>query len=116
MKYSKSVQCIDIGNTRTSIGNYENGIITRHSHIPTIDLIEKKAKILSPLLKYDIPVSYCSVVPSAEMELIKFAEDNYLKVFNLNISTAKKTSHQLRIPRSNWTRSLSKFIGCLSKP
>ena len=26
------------------------------------------------------------------MELIKFAEDNYLKVFNLNISTVKKVS------------------------
>ena len=90
MKYSKSVQCIDIGNTRTSIGNYENGIITRHSHIPTIDLIQKKAKILSPLLKHDIPVSYCSVVPSAEMELIKFADENYLKVFKYGLLPRKK--------------------------
>jgi type III pantothenate kinase len=98
MKYSESVQCIDIGNTRTSIGSYENGIITKHTYIPTIDLIQKKAKILSPLLKYDIPVSYCSVVPSAEMELIKFADENYLKVFNLNINTVKKLPINYKFP------------------
>ena len=89
MKHTKIVQCIDIGNTRTSIGIYEYGTIKRHTHIPTKDLIKKKEFILPPLLKRNVPVSYCSVVPNAEVELIKFTEDNFFKVFNLNINTIK---------------------------
>ena len=72
MKHTKIVQCIDIGNTRTSIGIYEYGTIKKHTYIPTEDLIKKKEFVLPPLLKRNVPVSYCSVVPNAEIELIKF--------------------------------------------
>ena len=42
MEASQRVQCVDIGNTRTHIGIYENGKIYEQTHISTIDLVNSK--------------------------------------------------------------------------
>jgi type III pantothenate kinase len=89
MEVSQRVQCVDIGNTRTHIGIYENGKIQEQTYIPTVDLLNAKEFPLSNLLKDDVPISYCSVVPKAEIELTRYTKLHGIKIFNLNINTIK---------------------------
>jgi len=98
MEVLQRVQCVDIGNTRTHIGIYENGKIHEQTHISTIDLVNSKEFPLSHLLKYDVPLSYCSVVPKAEIELNRYTESHNIKIFNLNINTIRELPISYKFP------------------
>lgn len=82
-----NIQCIDIGNSISHFATYKNGVLVEEQNIPTQLLIKKPNEF--PNFK-ESNISYCSVVPKAEKELLKLATLNHYKLYNLNFQSKGK--------------------------
>lgn len=65
------VQCIDIGNSTSKFGVFEDEILSYFSQFKTKDLISNPKKITSKISFENGNVIYCSVVPAAEDSIMK---------------------------------------------
>jgi type III pantothenate kinase len=93
---SLNVQCIDIGNSISHFGTYKNGVLVEEQNISTQFLIEKPTEF--PNFK-ESNISYCSVVPKAEKELLKLATLHQFKLYNLNFKS--KGEFPINYPHPN---------------
>ncbi len=84
---SKSVICIDIGNTTSHIGVYKNGILVKENRIKSSSLMNNPKKNLYDYDFSSFPLSYCSVYPMAEDSLLRFIRNKKINAFNLNNKT-----------------------------
>lgn len=87
LKFKVTVQCIDIGNTNTHFGFYNDGVLTKQKRILTQQIIDKNYNFIHQNIVNEFPVSYCSVVPNAENNLVEFLKKGKFNFFNLNYKT-----------------------------
>ena len=87
LNFKVTVQCIDIGNTNTHFGFYNDGVLTNEKRIQTQQIIDKHYDFFHQDIINTFPVSYCSVVPNAENSLVEFLERGKFNFFNLNYKT-----------------------------
>ena len=67
----RKVQCLDIGNTTTKIGFFEDDKICQLKQIKTKNLISESEKFIDLISKENGDLCYCSVVPDAEKFILK---------------------------------------------
>ena len=67
----RKVQCLDIGNTTTKIGFFEDDKICKTIQIETKNLISDSEKFIDIISKENGDLCYCSVVPNAEKSILK---------------------------------------------
>ena len=82
-----SVICLDIGNSTSHFGVYENGILIDQNRISSSLLINCTNKVLNKYNFSKFSLSYCSVLPEAEKSLLKYINKKNINFFNLNYKT-----------------------------
>ena len=82
-----SVECLDIGNTKTKLGVFQKGRITEVVSIDTYEFIKSPSKLLPRNSTCDKRIACCSVVPEAEESLRKFAASLKSSLFMLSCET-----------------------------
>ncbi|HAD20816.1 MAG TPA: hypothetical protein DCF87_01735 [Opitutae bacterium] len=67
----RKVQCLDIGNTTTKIGFFEDDKICKLKQIETKSLISDSEKFIDLISGENGDLCYCSVVPNAEKNILE---------------------------------------------
>lgn len=84
------ILCVDVGNTHVHYGVVENQTVSQSSHLPTgylrSEARESFLAAFEPLLKAVSGVSYCSVVPGVNHELLACFQSEDLPIFHLTHS------------------------------
>ena len=84
VKLCATVSCLDIGNTVSHFGRYENGTLVSEKSVPTAILVENTNELFESLKFENQRISYCSVVPKAEKVLLEYSQLNNIELFNLD--------------------------------
>ena len=118
LNFKVTVQCIDIGNTNTHFGFYNDGVLTKEKRIKTKQIINNNYDLIHQYIFNQFPVSYCSVVPNAENSLVEFLKEGNFNFFNLNYKTNKilpiKYPNLIEIGQDRIANSLVAYISnCL---
>ncbi len=87
VRLNTTISCLDIGNTISRIGRYENGGLVKEMSVPSTILIENANKLIEDFLLEENRISYCSVVPEAEKALLKYSKLKNIDLFNLSHET-----------------------------
>ena len=80
------VQCLDIGNSSTKFGIFEDEKIAFFKQFNTSDLTQNPELISTTILKENGNLIYCSVVPTAESSILNSLSEPSVTVHSISPS------------------------------
>lgn len=78
------IQCLDIGNSSTKLGIFQGQELSSFIQFETKELISKPELLASEILKNDVDLVYCSVVPHIENAFKKAISSFRKEIFAIN--------------------------------
>tara|TARA_X000000950_G_scaffold79296_1_gene99748 strand:- start:5499 stop:6278 length:780 start_codon:yes stop_codon:yes gene_type:complete len=84
-----SVQCLDIGNTKTKFGTFRDGTVTEIGSMDTKQFTACPTNLLPQSSIRDLPLACCSVVPQAERSLRELTTALDCSLFMLTSKTCR---------------------------
>ena len=78
------IQCLDIGNSSTKLGVFQGRELRSFIQFETKELIPKPGLLAAEILKNDLDLVYCSVVPDVENAIKKAISSFQKEIFAIN--------------------------------